>query len=401
MRTIGTVPGLRDALLLLAEHGFDIDLFVRGDEPFPRPEFGNVRVQVTNHMAGIFSQGPTQPRWMHRGFGPYSWVVGHIYHPVWRSLVFTRELRARHRDTPYRCVIALDSAALVDCARYANDIGVPIVFWSLELIFWSDIGSHAQLRLKKREVELSREAALVIVQDRWRGTALAEENGLEPAKMLFVPNATRGSARRRSGDYLRHTLGIQPDRTIVLCSGALEPWASSLPLVEAAADWGDRFFLVMQSRHTLDHARSAYVEQVLRAVRPGHAAILSDPVPMSAFRRLVDSADIGVALYEPRVGGPHGPVDHNIELMGHASGKVAAYLHSGLPIVTSDLVGLRDLVAGSRCGLSVQKACDVGSALAEIVNDYDAFVAGACSAFDQQLELGRQFSPVLERIAAL
>ena len=133
--------------------------------------------------------------------------------------------------------------------------------------------------------------------------------------MLFVPNAPRGTARRRSDDYLRRTLRIEPDRTIVLCCGALEPWASSLPPVEAAADWDDRFFLVMQSRHTLEQGRSAYVEQVLRAVRPGRAAILSDPVPMSAFRRLVDSADIGVALYQPRVGGPHDPVDHNIELM--------------------------------------------------------------------------------------
>jgi len=401
MRTIGTVPGLRDALLLLAEHGFDVDLYVRGDEPFPRPEFNDERVQVTSDRPGIFRQGPNQPQWMHRGFRPYSWVVGHVYHPVWRSQIFRRELRARHRDAPYRCVLALDSEALVDCARYADDLGVPMVFWSLELIFWSDIRSQAQLSLKTREVELSRECALVIVQDRWRGRALAEENGLDPSRMLFVPNAPRGAARRRPGDHLRRTLGIPPDRMVVLCSGALEPWASSLDLVEAAASWEDRFFLVMQSRRSLEDIPSHFVQQVLRAVHPGHAAILSDPVPMSAFRELVDSADIGVALYQPRGDGPDGPVDHNIELMGYASGKVSAYLHSGLPIITSDLVGLRDLVASSGCGMSVQRAGDVADALAEIANDYDAFVARACSGFDLQLELGKHFAPVLARITTL
>ena len=362
------MPGLRDALLLLADHGFDVDLYVRGHEPYPRPEFGDKRVQVTSDEPGIFSLGPTHPPWMRRGYEPYSWVIGHVYHPLWRSLVYRRELRARHRDDPYRCIIALDSQALVDCARYADDIGVPIVFWSLELLFWSDIGSQAELRLKEREVQLSREAALVIVQDPWRGQALAEENGLDPSRMLYVPNAPLGVARRCPGDYLRRALRIPEDRTIVLCSGALVPWAASLELVEAARDWPERFFLVMQSRQSLqdDQSDYHYIEQIRRTLRPGRAAIMSDPVPLTRFRRLVDSADIGVALYEPRRDEPRGFVDHNIELMGYASGKVANYLHCGLPVVTSDLVGLRELAVASGCGRCVHGAGDVGGALAEI-----------------------------------
>jgi glycosyltransferase involved in cell wall biosynthesis len=128
---------------------------------------------------------------------------------------------------------------------------------------------------------------------------------------------------------------------------------------------------------------------------------MSDPVPMSSLRTLVDSADIGVALYEPQVGGPHAPVDHNVELMGYASGKVASYLHCGLPVVTSDLPGLRDLVGSSGCGVCVQRADDVANALAQIVDDYDRFVVRACNAFDEHLELGRHFTTVLARIAGL
>jgi len=108
--TIGTVPGLRDALLLLADYGLDVDLFVRGDEPFTHPKFGDKRVHVTSDKLGILSRSPTHPRRMRRGNGPYLWVVGHVYHLLWPSLVFLREPRARHRDALYRCIIVLHVA---------------------------------------------------------------------------------------------------------------------------------------------------------------------------------------------------------------------------------------------------------------------------------------------------
>jgi len=101
--TIGTVPGLRDALLLLADYGLDVDLFVRGDEPFTHPKFGDKRVHVTSDKLGILSRSPTHPRRMRRGNGPYLWVVGHVYHLLWPSLVFLVS-RAQGTETP--CIAA-------------------------------------------------------------------------------------------------------------------------------------------------------------------------------------------------------------------------------------------------------------------------------------------------------
>ena len=401
--TMGTMPGLRDALLILAESGFHVDLFERGDTTYPAADFGEASVSVTSDWPGIFDLGPTShPGWL---VGPssrvYSWAVRRACHPVWRSAVFARELRRRHEAAPYHCVIALDSQALVDCARHAEDLGVPLVFWSLELIFRGELRTGRELRFKEWEARLSREAALVIVQDPWRGAALIEENGLDPMSVVYAPNAPRGRARRRPGDYLRNTLGIAPERTIVLCSGALASWAASLDLVKAARSWPERFFLVMQSRGSLKGDRRELVEQVRRAADPARVRILSEPAPPARLRDLVDSADIGVALYEPRTSGPDGLVVRNIELMGHASGKVAGYLHSGLPIVTSDLPGLRDLVTDFRCGRCAPSAFEILGALEEIMTDYDGFVGGACRAFDERLELGKHFAPALSRIAAL
>jgi glycosyltransferase involved in cell wall biosynthesis len=401
--TLGTMPGLRDALLMLAESGFQVDLYVRGDRAHPPADFGDAPVTVTSARPGIFNLGPTShPRWMlGRSARAYSWAVRFAIHPAWRSLVFSRELRKTHKAAPYHCVVALDSQALVDCARYAKALGVPLVFWSLELTFRSEMRTQRELRFKESEARLSREAALVIVQDPWRGAALIEENGVDPTRVVFAPNAPRGSARRRPGDYLRRMFGIPADRTIVLCSGALAPWAASLDLVNAASKWPERFFLVMQSRVSLQGNRWDFIEQVRNAADPHRVAILSEPVPFGRFRDLVDAADIGLALYEPRSAGPEGPVVRNIELIGYSSGKLANYLQSGLPIVTSDLVGLRDLAVGLGCGRCVRSVGEVRTALEEIMTDYDGFVGRACRAFDERLELGTHFAPVLARIAKL
>lgn len=401
--TLGTVPGLRDALLMLAESGFQVDLYVRGDRAHPPTDFGDAPVKVTSDRSGIFDLGPaSHPRWMlGRSARAYSWAVRLAFHPVWRSLVFSRELRRTHKASPYHCVVALDSQALVDCARYAKYLGVPLVFWSLELTFRSEMRTQRELRFKESEARLSREAALVIVQDPWRGAALIEENGVDPTRVVFAPNAPRGTARRRPGDYLRRVLGIPAGRTIVLCSGALAPWAASLDLVNAASKWPERFFLVMQSRVSLQRNRWDFIEQVRNAADPHRVAILSEPVPSGRFRDLVDSADIGLALYEPRSAGPKGPVVRNIELIGYSSGKLANYLQSGLPIVTSDLVGLRDLAVGFGCGRCVRSVAEVRPALEEIMTTYGAFVDRACRAFDERLELGTHFTPVLARIVGL
>ena len=401
--TIGTVPGLQDALLMLAERGFHVDLFVRGNRLYPPADFKAARMSVTSDRPGIFGLGASSYPWWLFGHGrkPYSWVVSRIYYPAWRSLVFRRELRAKHRESPYHCVIALDSQALVDCAGYADDLGVPIVYWSLELIFKAGIRTKQQLLMKEREVKLSREASLVIVQDPWRGAALVSENGLDPARVAYVPNAPRGHARRRPASDLRVLLGIPPERTVVLCSGALAVWAASLDLVRSAGRWPHRFVLVMQSRASVAGRREVYLEEVRRASDPESVRLLEKPVPAGHFRALVDSADIGVALYQPNVDGPDGSPDRNIELMGYASGKIATYLQSGLPVVTSGLVGLRDLAEGHGCGRCVESADEVGDALEAIMADYEAFSAQACQVFDEYLELERQFEPVLDRIVDL
>lgn len=174
----------------------------------------------------------------------------------------------------------------------------------------------------------------------------------------------------------------------------------SLEIVEAARDWPPDYLLYMQSKATRDHAMTGYSEEVIRTADPGSVLIGRDPLPAEEFKQLLDSADVGLALYNPRFR-DDSRIAKNLELIGYSSGKLADYLHAGLPVVVSRLPGPRHLVEKYECGVCVDSPDEIGEALNVIFRDYARFSDNACRCFDSALELERNFKSVIERLARL
>ena len=218
---------------------------------------------------------------------------------------------------------------------------------------------------------------------------------------MVVPNAQRGKARRSPSRLLRNRYGIDASQRIVLCTGYLRPWAMSLEIVEAARAWPAEYVLYVQSKVVPEgDDESPYSDAVIRAAESRNVIIGLDPVPADQFQELVDAADVGIAMYNPLSRGD-GPVDRNMELMGYSSGKLADYLHAGLPVIVNRLPGPRDLVEGHKCGICVDGAGELAGALDVIFRDYGRFSSNACRCFDEVLDLDRSFPSVLARLEEL
>ena len=114
-------------------------------------------------------------------------------------------------------------------------------------------------------------------------------------------------------------------------------------------------------------------------------------LPLNELDTLVQSADIGVALYSTE----YGP---NIVFTGMASGKLMQYLKCGLPIVASDLPGFRELFAERLCGICVQDETEVVSAVNHILDDYPRFRAQAQRTYIELFDYEPHFARVLSRI---
>ena len=385
---LGALSVLRDAARLLAEHDYQVEIYTVHDESIPAPDFENPAISVITDRPGVFRRAGIV--WSYpKGGRPYSWLVSNLYRPLWRRLFFRRTFLQRHASRPYACLIGMDVEGLAAAAPLAEFIRAPFVYWSLELEFLDEITSKRQRTDKLREIEYSRRASFTIIQDEWRAQALVEENGLDPTKVLCVPNAPRGRARRSPGNFLRERLNIPPQRKIVLCAGQLGWWAMSEEIMATAASWPEEYVLVYQSRQRLDRSSLKYTDS--RKV-----FILSEPVPGGQYRDLVDSADVGLAFYRPDR--PGLPRSKNLEIMGLSSGKLADYLRCGLPVIVNEVTGPRELLNTYKCGLCVPKPSGIEGALRTIFRRYDWYVGNACRCFDERLELEKHFRPVIKRL---
>jgi glycosyltransferase involved in cell wall biosynthesis len=274
----------------------------------------------------------------------------------------------------------------------------------LELLFANEITRHKQKRnLKDLEIAGSRQAIFTIVQDRWRGQVLIDENGLEPSRIIHVPNAPRGLARREKSNYLHQRLNISPKRKIVLCAGSIARWSMAAEIVAAAMDWPDDYVLVMQSHYRKEAIYSdPYLSALINQADPRKVVISFDPVPQSEYRAFVDSADIGLAFYTPVDPSFSTTYGQNVYWLGLSSGKLASYLYSGLPvIVNSAVIGPGEIVREFNCGVCLSDPRESGNAFSGIFENYGKYSSNACLCFQQALELEKYFTPVITRIDKL
>lgn len=105
------------------------------------------------------------------------------------------------------------------------------------------------------------------------------------------------------------------------------------------------------------------------------------------YLKYISSFDIGISLYFP-----HQHDDISIELgdnlseIGLSSGKMAAYLACGLPVVFSYSNLLHELNKKYEFGIMINKVSDLGNAINEIQNKYKIYSQNALNFYRSELK---------------
>jgi len=373
---LDTVPCLCDAVEMLASAGFAVDVFTEQSGEFVLPDFGGKAVELHLNSAAWKRHGA------YRLF-PGSWFL---------PLVAKR----RHMIMPYRCLIGVDPKGLCAAADYNRFVRAPLVYYSLELLLSSEIPASRKdlLELKKREKRLSSECGFIVIQDEQRQRLLAEDNGLPAERFVCVPNSPAGRARRRRSDSWHQRFGLSKEKKIVLYAGSLYEWAGVEQIASSIGTWPDHWVLVI---HTRGKGQASYPLKILRALVDPERVLISDqPVARGEYAELVDGADIGVAFYIPGRNTVYN--QQNIQVMGLASGKLAYYLHSGLPVIVNQSSTVKGFVRDTGCGIDVGEAAEIGAAIARIDADYSGFSRRASQAFDERLQFDGPFGQVVEAL---
>jgi glycosyltransferase involved in cell wall biosynthesis len=369
---LGTVPSLLGLIQSLSEHGYGVDIYACQDNAFPSPAFPDRDVRIF-----------ILPQMQHQGRTGWRWRFLTQWVPY-----LTQQLGRKR----YGCLIGIDPWGLVLASIPAKFHRIPVVYLSLELYFWDELTSPWLRLLKLLERKCNQRAVFTIIQDEDRARLLMAENGISGQRVEFLPNAPPGEARLERTDYLRRTLGIADERTIVLNLGSIHPATQSVELAQQARRWNIDAVLVFHTRSLLADKYAT----ALRSLIDGCRVYLSaEPIDISLVPVLVASADVGVALYTAS------EQKKNVFTLGLSSGKIAHYLQCGLPVVATGLPSVRRYIEGYDCGICVEQVEEVGSAVKVILGEYARYSGNALTCFKGEFDLDTRLKPILQRLSGL
>ena len=376
---LSIAPSIVSAMQLLAGAGYEVDVLVRGaDEELPPLDCipPNVRILKAEFAGRVSSE--TARKTMKAKLGT---AVG--------SLSFLYFVLSATRGRHYDAVFGVDAVGSACGELIASLKKIPFFYWSLELTFARDVRHPLKRLLKSLERRASRRAAFLVIQDRLRERAFLDEHGPGHRRTLLVPNAPVGLGTTRASDYLHGKLAIPPGQRIVLHAGMLDPEVLAYELADSVKSWPEPYCLVLHSNFwkPLD---DRYISRVLSLQEP-RLFISNQAVPISELDRLIASAYIGLATYRDDLG-------PNYSLIVNASGKIPYYLRNGVPVICSDLPGMRDLMEQYGCGIAVKNVDEIPEAIETIAANYAVFRAGAFECYRRHYEFSANFAPVLEAL---
>lgn len=358
---LDSIPSLTSAATLLAEHGYAVDLLTHPSDSHCAPVFADPAIATV----------------------PLDDAATHV----------------RRHAGAFVCLIGVDPAGLAAADDLRHGLALPLAYYSLELLLSHELRTAADWALKARERRLSRDAAFTIIQDDERAALLLKDNGLDPARVLCVPNAPLGPAAIRRSAFLRQRLHLDPARKIILHAGSLAPWTSPAEMVRATAHWPDDWLLVCHLRRRPNAALDTFLADLRRLAPPDRVLFSTEPVAHAEYPALIASADVALAYYFPVPGSPF--TQDNLRVLGLSAGKVACALQAGVPLVANDHPSLRRLLATYACGELAADPADNRAALERVLARRDFYSENAVRCFGQEWDFRGRFARVLERLDAL
>ena len=278
----------------------------------------------------------------------------------------------------YAAIIAYDAPSVVAAWLATRVIRIPFVYHSLEL-YLSNIPAFANRKArfwKRLERAAHAKASFTIVQDEGRARLLLDENRVRKAHVFYVPNSFGGLSRHQHGnsDYLRRKYGIPEKNRIMLAVGGIASFTRTIETIEAFLRCPPNWTLVIHGKKESD-----YFDRVQRMADGRRLILSTDFLLDREFDAMVASADVGFAIYDRGAG-------KNIEAMGLSSGRIAAYLRCGVPVVASGFPSLRQIIDSTSCGECVDSEDEIQQAVDRILHDYARYSSSAlecyCHLFD-------------------
>jgi glycosyltransferase involved in cell wall biosynthesis len=196
---------------------------------------------------------------------------------------------------------------------------------------------------------------------------------------FVVKNLPAKSSNCKKNNYLREKFSIPKDKLILIYQGVILEGRGILPMFTFLKENDEFIFCIIgtgkSKQQYIDIASSPLLQ---------NKVFFHNAVEYSKLSEITASADIGIALIEPIT------FSYRLALPN----KLFEYIQAGLPVLTSDLPAMKDVIDTFHCGLTIPEKFSndtIKKTLENLKSNYSYFANNALSAskflnFESQYE---------------
>ena len=379
---ISAAPTIINIAEYLGENGFYVDIFTRQDSV----NYGNDPIINNCNIINVTT--------LRRRSKSYLWVTNKLKSiqilnriSLWIALLevkyFIKQIKKRLKGT-YEFVIGVDILGLYSAGKIFK-FETKTLYLSLEIV-----NRNTDIIVdyfKDYEARFQKKSVFTFIQDDYRAESLFRSNGVDKKKYLYfrLPNSPRGEAVSLRRFYFNEKFNIPRIEFIVLSAGMIDDAVSSIEVAKQVYRNGERYKMVFHERE-----KRPIDSYLLKIQELGGANLFLslNPVPYSEVNQIYQSADVGIAFYNPAYG-------ENFTLLASASGKMTHCLKYGLPVVVLDLPGFAEIIEKYQCGIVIKDLAEMNQAIDTIRMNYPFYKENVKVCYENEFAFDSFFKKAL------
>ena len=289
--------------------------------------------------------------------------VNNIIYSKFSSFIFIRTFTVithfKYLLSRPNLFIGIDREGMIQAASLSSVLGIKSLGLSFEIFFKDETST----KFKSPEIEACKHIDKFVIQDESRGEMFSKENFIQKEKLVFIPLGFKYSDESSITKIdLRSFYGIPRDKNIACVIGSLTSWSGYLKILDSLHLWPDDWVLFLHSRNSIEDEMffHKYSELI------GKRLFISEHqyLQFNELYEIVSQTDLGLAFYIATYASRYS--GKNIENIGYASGKVATYLKSGIPVIVNFNNQLTSRLADCGVGYVIEEIEDLPKRLASI-----------------------------------
>lgn len=266
-----------------------------------------------------------------------------------------------------------------------------LIYYNMELIRYELCPNNRMRSMKILEKKSISRLEHIIMPNIERAKVFSDEYGYDLDKIKILPICSVGDSLVKRTDYFRKKFKISKEKTIVLYSTNILPWAMCHEIVKSVHSWSKEFVLVL---HGWDNIDTKYYKDMKKFSQDLPVYFSTTYFDYDEFPSVLASADIALLFYSPF----YRPGDENFSEIAGSSNKLAEYLKVSLPIIAHAGHSLKTFVESSNIGLFVDSIEDMPLALLKIKQDYDLYRTSCISFYNNHFRFDYLFDTIYEDI---